>query len=45
VGLVVVLAVVGAVFGAAAQLTRRLGAGMVAHALLNGLVFVVVLVT
>jgi len=45
VGLVVVLSVVGAVFGATAQLTRRLGAGMVAHALLNGVVFVVLLVT
>jgi hypothetical protein len=41
----VVLAVVGAVFGATAQLTRRLGAGIVAHALLNGVVFVVLLVT
>ena len=45
VGLVVVLSVVGAVFGATAQLTRRLGAGMVAHALLNAVVFVVLLVT
>ena len=39
------LSVVGAALGATAQLTRRLGAGMVAHALLNGVVFVVVLVT
>ena len=45
VGLVVVLSVVGAVFGATAQVTRRLGAGMVAHALLNAVVFVVLLVT
>jgi membrane protease YdiL (CAAX protease family) len=44
-GLVIVLSVVGAALGATAQLTRRLGAGMVAHALLNGVVFVVVLVT
>jgi membrane protease YdiL (CAAX protease family) len=44
-GLVIVLSVVGAVFGATAQLTRRLGGGIVAHALLNGIVFVVLLVT
>jgi membrane protease YdiL (CAAX protease family) len=44
-GLVIVLAVVGAVFGATAQLTRRLGGSIVAHALLNGIVFVVLLVT
>jgi membrane protease YdiL (CAAX protease family) len=45
IGLVLVLAVVGAVFGAAAHLTRRLGASIVAHAVLNGVVFVVLLVT
>ena len=45
VGLVVVLSVVGAVFGATAHLTRRLGGGMVAHAVLNAVVFVVLLVT
>jgi membrane protease YdiL (CAAX protease family) len=44
VGLVVILSSVGAVFGAAAQLTRRLGPSMVGHALLNAAVFVVLLV-
>jgi membrane protease YdiL (CAAX protease family) len=45
VGLVVILAAVGVVFGATAQLTRRLGPGMVAHALLNATVFLVLLAT
>ena len=45
IGLVIVLAVVGAVFGATAQLTRRLGGSIVAHALLNATAFVVLLVT
>ena len=44
VGLVVILSTVGVVFGAAAQLTRRLGPSMVGHALLNAAVFVVLLV-
>ncbi len=43
VGLILILATVGVVFGATAQLTRRLGASMVAHALLNAAVFVVLL--
>jgi len=45
IGLVVILATVGVVFGAFAQRTRRLGPGMVGHALLNTLVFVVLLAT
>jgi membrane protease YdiL (CAAX protease family) len=45
VGLVVILAAVGVVFGATAQLTRRLGPSMVAHALLNATVFLVLLAT
>ena len=44
IGLVVILSTVGVVFGAAAQLTRRLGPSMVGHALLNAAVFVVLLV-
>jgi membrane protease YdiL (CAAX protease family) len=43
IGLVIILSVVGAVFGATAQLTRRLGAGMIAHALFNAAVFAVLL--
>jgi membrane protease YdiL (CAAX protease family) len=43
VGLVIILAGVGATFGVTAQLTRRLGPGMVAHALLNAVVFAVLL--
>ena len=42
-GLVLILAGVGAVFGTTAQLTRRLGGGMVAHAILNAAVFLVLL--
>ena len=44
VGLAVILAAVGVVFGITAQMTRRLGPSMVAHALLNATVFVVLLV-
>ncbi len=43
IGLVVILSTVGVVLGAAAHLTRRLGAGMVGHGLLNAAVFVVLL--
>ena len=39
----VILAAVGGVLGVTAQLTRRLGPGMVAHALINALVFLVLL--
>ena len=45
VGLVVILSAVGVVLGATAQLTKRLGPGMVAHALLNATVFIVLLAT
>jgi membrane protease YdiL (CAAX protease family) len=45
VGLIIILAAVGAVLGVTAQLTKRLGPGMVAHALLNATVFVVLLAT
>jgi membrane protease YdiL (CAAX protease family) len=44
IGLVIILSTVGVIFGAAAQLSRRLGPSMVAHALLNAAVFVVLLV-
>ncbi|HEX9260792.1 MAG TPA: CPBP family intramembrane glutamic endopeptidase [Acidimicrobiales bacterium] len=44
IGLVLALSAVGAVFGAAAQLVRRLGPGMVAHGCFNAVVFVVLLV-
>lgn len=44
IGLVVILSAVGVVFGAAAQLTRRIGPSMVGHALLNATVFLVLLV-
>jgi membrane protease YdiL (CAAX protease family) len=45
IGLVIILATVGAVFGAAVQLTGRLGPSIVGHALLNAAVFVVLLAT
>ena len=43
IGLVVVLSAVGVVLGTAAQLSKRLGPGMVGHALLNAAVFAVLL--
>jgi uncharacterized protein len=43
IGLVLILAGVGVVFGVAAQWSRRLGPGMVGHALINATVFVVLL--
>jgi Type II CAAX prenyl endopeptidase Rce1-like len=43
VGLVVVLSSVGIAFGVAAHLLRRLGPSIVAHALFNGVVLLVVL--
>lgn len=43
VGLLLVLATVGCVFGGAAYLTRRLGPTMIAHAILNGIAMIVVL--
>jgi membrane protease YdiL (CAAX protease family) len=42
-GLVLVLGSVGMVFGTAAHLTGRLGAAVIAHALFNGVVMVVLL--
>jgi len=45
IGLVLALAAVGAALGTAAQLVRRLGPGMVAHGLFNGVVFVILLVS
>ncbi|MGA1565189.1 MAG: CPBP family intramembrane glutamic endopeptidase [Ilumatobacteraceae bacterium] len=42
-GLVLVLGTVGMVFGTAAHLTGRLGAAVIAHALFNGVVMVVLL--
>src|SRR4051812_3704843 len=44
IGLAFILAAVGVVLGVTAQLTRRLGPGMVGHALVNAIVFVVLLV-
>jgi membrane protease YdiL (CAAX protease family) len=43
IGLLLVLGAVGAVFGAAAYLLRRIGPTMIAHALYNGVVMVIVL--
>jgi membrane protease YdiL (CAAX protease family) len=43
VGLVLVLAAVGVVFGGAAYLFRRIGPTIIAHAILNGVVMAVVL--
>jgi membrane protease YdiL (CAAX protease family) len=43
-GLMLVLGAVGAVFGGAAYLLRRIGPTIVAHALYNGVVLIVVLV-
>jgi len=43
IGLALILAGVGVVFGVAAQWSRRLGPGMVGHALINATVFVVLL--
>ena len=43
VGLLLVLATVGCVFGGAAYLTRRRGPTMIAHAILNGIAMIVVL--
>jgi uncharacterized protein len=43
VGLVLVLSCVGSAFGGAAILLRRIGPGIVAHALFNGVVLLVVL--
>ena len=43
VGLVMVLSGVGAVFGIAAYLLRRVGPTIVAHAIFNGMVMLIVL--
>jgi len=43
VGLVMVLSGVGAVFGGAAYLLRRIGATVIAHAIFNGVVLLIVL--
>ncbi len=43
IGLVMVLSAIGMVLGAAAYLTRRIGAGVVAHAILNGIVITLTL--
>jgi len=43
IGLALVLAMVGIVFGAAAFLLRRIGATMIAHAIFNGIAMIVVL--
>ena len=43
IGLALVLAAVGVVFGVAAHLTRRLGPTMIAHAIVNAVAMVVVL--
>ena len=43
IGLLVVLGAVGSVFGGAAYLLRRIGPTMIAHALYNGVVMVIVL--
>ncbi len=43
IGLVLVLSGVGAVFGGAAYLLRRIGATVVAHAIFNGVVMLIVL--
>ena len=43
IGLVMVLSSVGVAFGAAAYLTRRLGPTVIAHAIFNGLVLLVLL--
>jgi len=45
IGLVLLLATVGSVWGIFAHVIRRLGPTMVAHALMNAVVFVVLLVT
>ena len=39
IGLIIILTAIGAGLAATAWLTRRLGAGMIAHALMNGFVF------
>jgi membrane protease YdiL (CAAX protease family) len=44
-GLVLVLAAVGAVFGGAAYLLRRIGPTIIAHALYNGVVLAIVLLS
>ena len=43
IGLVIVLSSVGVVFGASAYLTRRIGPTIVAHAIFNGVVMILVL--
>jgi membrane protease YdiL (CAAX protease family) len=43
IGLLLVLGTVGAVFGGAAYLLRRIGPTVIAHALYNGVVMVIVL--
>lgn len=45
IGLVLVLGAVGATFGGAAYLLRRIGPTIVAHALFNGFVMIIVLTT
>ena len=43
IGLVLVLGAVGVVFGGAAYLLRRIGPTILAHAIFNGVVMVIVL--
>jgi uncharacterized protein len=43
IGLVLILSVVGVVFGGAAYLLRRIGPAIIGHAMFNGLVMLIVL--
>ena len=45
IGLVLVLAAVGVAFGGAAYLLRRIGPTIIAHAIFNGVVMAVVLLS